>query len=208
MLSSSTEAQLNSKLQSLWNSGGSQIAVLTVPSLEGLSIEEASIKIVDAWKLGTAKGDNGLLLLISRDDRTVRIEVGQGLEGNLPDASASQIIRNVITPRFAQGAIDLGVIEGLSAIVQRTDPEFASQFESTSSDRQSMHQDPGEQPEMPWFMRIILLIVICFLIFTRTGRSILLGMLISGMRGGSGGGGGGFGGGGGGFSGGGASGRW
>lgn len=100
MLSSSTEAKLDQFIRRLHESGGSQLQVVTVPDLGGISIEEASIQVTDKYKLGSAKGDNGVLLLISRDDRKVRIEVGQGLEGNLTDAYSSRIIRDVIVPRL------------------------------------------------------------------------------------------------------------
>ncbi len=86
ILSPATRQQLESALRQIQKIGGTQLAVLTVPDLAGLTIEQASIRVVDAWKLGSKKDDKGLLLMVARDERKVRIEVGQGLEGVLTDA--------------------------------------------------------------------------------------------------------------------------
>src|SRR5215510_10333393 len=94
---------LEERLASFEAETGHQIAVLTIPSLEGDSLEDFSIRVADAWKIGKKGFDNGAILLIARDDRRLRIEVGYGLEGVMPDAIASRIIREVITPRFRSG---------------------------------------------------------------------------------------------------------
>ena len=77
-----------------------QLQYLLVPSLEGDALEEFSIRVAEAWKIGSRKEGNGVLLVVARDERKVRIEVGQGLEGLLTDAQASRIIREVIQPAF------------------------------------------------------------------------------------------------------------
>ena len=80
-----------------------QFAVLTIPSLEGDPIEDFSIRTVEAWKLGTKAEDNGLLLLVAKEDRKMRIEVGYGLEGEVTDLLSSRIINDVMKPAFRQG---------------------------------------------------------------------------------------------------------
>lgn len=94
-----------------------QIAVLTVSSLEGESVEAYASAVFKAWKLGQKGKDNGVLLLVAPSERRVRIEVGYGLEGTLTDLAAGRIIRNVVTPRFKQGDFDRGVLDGARAIV-------------------------------------------------------------------------------------------
>ncbi|NJL24268.1 MAG: TPM domain-containing protein [Calothrix sp. SM1_5_4] len=124
MFSSGTKTRLDSFLRGLAERGSTQLQVATLPDLGGLSIEEASIKIVDAWKLGTAKADNGILLLFAAKERRVRIEVGQGKEGDIPDVIASRIIREVIVPRMREGSPDQAVMAAVMAIVGYTDPRY------------------------------------------------------------------------------------
>lgn len=94
-----------------------QLAVLTVTTLESESIEEYAVRVFENWKLGQQGKDNGVLLVIAPQERRMRIEVGYGLEGTLPDAIASRIIRDVITPQFKNGDYDAGVVEGVRALV-------------------------------------------------------------------------------------------
>lgn len=202
-------------------SGGTEIAVLTVPELGGLTIEQASIRVVDEWKLGDAKADNGVLLMFSKAERRARIEVGQGLEGMLTDAHAKRIIDETIVPLFRAGNMEEGILLGIYQVAKRTNPELDLEqiFGAVSKGWDERPQSGGG------FGALIPLIFILLLIFTGRGRrglagGFLTGMLLGGLtgshhrRGGlSGGGfggfsgGGGFGGGGG-FSGGGASGGW
>jgi hypothetical protein len=97
---------------------GHQIAVLTISSLKGDSLENFSIRVAESWKIGKKGFDNGAILLIARDDRRLRLEVGYGLEGVMPDALASQIIREVITPRFRSGDYVGGIEGGVDAIMK------------------------------------------------------------------------------------------
>ncbi|HHS12576.1 MAG TPA: TPM domain-containing protein, partial [bacterium] len=96
---------------------GNQIAVLTISTLEGESIEDYAVKVFDAWKLGQEGEDNGLLILVVPDDRRMRIEVGYGLEPVLTDGKAGEIIHNVMTPRFKTGDYDDGIAEGVRAVI-------------------------------------------------------------------------------------------
>jgi len=117
ILSSETIGALETALKAHEDSTSNQVAVLTIPSLEGEEIEQYSIRVVEAWKLGHKRKDNGVLLLISRDDRKVRIEVGRGLEGDLPDITCGAIIRKEIIPRFKDGDYNGGVQAGVAAIL-------------------------------------------------------------------------------------------
>jgi uncharacterized protein len=117
LLSHTTVAELESLLKSHEDSTSNQVVLLTVPGLGGESVEEFSMRVVDTWKLGQRGKDNGVLLLIARDERAVRIEVGRGLEGDLPDITCGLIIRNEIVPHFRDGDYDGGVRAGILAIL-------------------------------------------------------------------------------------------
>lgn len=211
LLSPGTRAKLDDFLHELKDSGGTQIQVVTVATLDGTPIEEAGIKLADAWKIGTAKVDDGVILLIAKSEHRVRIEVGKGREGDLPDIIASRIIREVIVPRMREGQPDRAIVDGVLAIVQRTDPKFSP---ATGSPHKKLNGDTVQLILLLIFFMIFLLP----LFFGRGGGRG--GGFWYGPGGGWGGGsfggggdgfgsgGGSWGGGGGGFSGGGASGDW
>lgn len=117
ILSTSLAKSITARLKAHEDSTGNQIAVLTVPSLEGESIEDYAAEVFKEWKLGQKGKDNGILLVVAPKDRRMRIEVGYGLEGTLPDSAAGSIIRNVITPKFKAGDYDGGIAAGVSAII-------------------------------------------------------------------------------------------
>lgn len=108
---------LEERLQAFETQKGSQIAVLMVPSTQPDEIEQYSIRVVEQWKLGRKGVDDGVLLLIAKDDHKLRIEVGYGLEGVLPDVIAKRIIANDITPHFKQGDFYGGIVAGLTRII-------------------------------------------------------------------------------------------
>lgn len=114
----SETATLETRLLALKTETGAQIAVLLTPTTEPEAIEQYSMRVVEAWKLGQAKIDNGVLLLIAREDRKMRIEVGYGLEGALNDATARRIIGDVIAPRFKQNDYFGGIQAGIEAMAQ------------------------------------------------------------------------------------------
>jgi len=124
MLAPSTEQQLESVLAALEQEESTQLAVLTISSLQGDNLEDFSLRVVEQWKIGQKGLDNGGLLLIAQDDRKIRIEVGYGLEGSLTDLVAGRIIRNTITPQFRKGNFDQGVIDGVSAMVSAVKGDF------------------------------------------------------------------------------------
>lgn len=125
-LSTEQRSALEQKLTAFEAQKGSQIAVLIVPTTQPEEIEQYSIRVVDAWKLGRAKVDDGALLIVAKNDRRMRIEVGRGLEGALPDAIAKRIIAETITPHFKQGdfagGIDAGVSQMMSVVQGETLP--------------------------------------------------------------------------------------
>lgn len=128
VLSSQTEQNLEYQLKLHQDSTGNQIAILIIKSLQGESLEEYALRVAhDEWKLGSAKNDNGVLLLVAVEDRKMRIEVGQGLEGVLTDALCSQIIRNEMAPEFRRGDYDAGVLLATNAIVQAIAGEYSAE---------------------------------------------------------------------------------
>jgi len=111
------EQRLDGELAAFEKQTGSQVAVLTVDSLDGDPIEDYSMRVVNTWKLGRKGVDDGVLLLVAKNDRKLRIEVGYGLEDELTDLQAGRIIRNVITPKFKQGDFGAGIEQGVGAIL-------------------------------------------------------------------------------------------
>jgi len=196
---------------------GNQVAVLTIPGLEGEDLEGFSIKVADTWKIGKKGFDNGVILLIVQNDRKLRIEVGYGLEGVLPDAIASRIIREVIVPHFRANDYAGGIEAGVESILKVTSGEPLPEAARRRSSRGS-----GSSLTNLLFIFMILAFPIIAILgnlsqpggvgawSTRGSRrqGIWWGGFGGGFGGGGFGGGGGFSGGGGGFSGGGASGGW
>ena len=115
-LSAEQKSTLEDRLQALEAQKGSQIAVLLVPTTQPETIEQYSIRVTDQWKIGRKKVDDGVLLLIAKDDRKLRIEVGYGLEGALPDVIAKRIIAEDISPHFRQGNYYGGIVAGIARI--------------------------------------------------------------------------------------------
>ena len=233
ILSSGTEQAVSDYFRRIEDATGAQAAVLTVASLEGDALERYSIRVVEAWELGQAGEDNGVLLLVAIEERQIRIEVGYGLEGRLTDATSGVIIREYIQPAFRAGDFDAGIINASQAIgtVVAGDTEVAgisgsSVGRSVASGRRSSSAR-GIPFNLGFF--VIIFMLGSFGRMSRRRGSGLLSMFFWGSMlgsasrhrhggfggggfGGSGfGGGGGFGGfsgGGGGFGGGGASGGW
>ena len=126
MLSPAGQRQLEAVLTDFEQKESTQIVVLTIASLEGDSLEDFSIRVAENWKIGQSGADNGAILLIAKNDRKIRIEVGYGLEGSLTDLVAGRIIRNVITPRFKLGQFDQGITEGVAAMIGVVKGEFST----------------------------------------------------------------------------------
>jgi uncharacterized protein len=122
-LSSGDLAQLQSTLRNFEARKGSQIAVLIVPTTQPETIEQYSLRVAETWKIGRKKIDDGALLVVAKNDRKLRIEVGYGLEGALTDVTAKRIIDEIITPRFRSGDFSGGISAGIGRIIGIVDGE-------------------------------------------------------------------------------------
>ena len=122
-LSETQRQELDDLLRVYEEKKGTQVAVLMVPSTSPEAIEQYALRVVEKWKLGRKKVDDGALLLVAKDDRALRIEVGYGLEGALTDADSKRIISEIITPRFRAGDFYGGIQAGVEAILKRLEGE-------------------------------------------------------------------------------------
>jgi uncharacterized protein len=122
-LTAEQQASLEQKLAAFEARKGSQLALLIIPTTQPDAIEQYSIRVVDAWKLGRKKPEDGVLLLVAKDDRALRIEVGRGLEGALTDITSKRIIAETITPLFRQGDFYGGINAGFDQIIRVVDGE-------------------------------------------------------------------------------------
>lgn len=122
-LSSAEIATLSQKLRDFENRKGSQLAVLIVPTTQPETIEQFSIRVAEAWKIGRKKVDDGAILIVAKNDRHLRIEVGYGLEGVLTDVTSRRIIDEVITPKFRTGNFSGGISDGVDRMVRVIDGE-------------------------------------------------------------------------------------
>lgn len=219
-MSAEAARSLDGQLEDYERSTGHQLLVYIGKTTGGLPIEDWAVRAFEAWKVGRKGLDDGLVLFIMADDRKLRIEVGYGLEGQVPDAIASRIINEVIVPKIQAGDRNGAVTAGMDAVVRRLGGQGLSDLPSAMPPERA----PEGKPFTIWHLIIIGLIGIFFLILLVTHPSLAIALLInilasgrrSGTRGGGGWGGGGLSGGfGGGFSGGGgrsggggASGSW
>ncbi len=124
VLSQQTVQELETQLKQFEDSTSNQIAILIIPSLDGEVLDEYALRVAEYWKLGQEEQDNGVLLLIAVEDRAVRIEVGYGLEGVLPDAVCNRIIRNEIIPNFRRNDFDAGVRAAVDALTKSIGGEY------------------------------------------------------------------------------------
>lgn len=124
ILSDETEALLEQKLAQLEKEDSTQVVVATVPSIGDEDIESYSIRLADTWKIGQKGLDNGVIILVARDNRKVRIEVGKGLEETLTDLLAGRIIDYIIIPEFKNGDYDAGITKAVDAIVDIVKGKF------------------------------------------------------------------------------------
>src|SRR4051794_4456383 len=122
-LSSGDIASLDNTLRDFEARKGSQVAVLIVPTTQPETIEQFSIRVAEAWKIGRRRVDDGAILVIAKDDRKLRVEVGYGLEGALTDVTAKRIIDEVITPKFRSGDFAGGISDGVNRILRVIDGE-------------------------------------------------------------------------------------
>ena len=206
ILSPAARANLEEILRAYEEKTSNQVVVATFPSLEGNSLEDFSLRLAETWKVGQKGRDNGVIFLIFKKDRKMRIEVGYGLEGVLPDALAGQIIRNVIAPYFRTGDYSNGIVAGPDAIIKATQGEFKGTGPADGSKENS-------KAHRAFIAGLLVLFLLPYLVPLLSSHQIgrrggRFGGYWTGGFGGGGFGGGGFSGGGGGFGGGGASGGW
>src|SRR6516225_3305997 len=122
-LSAADIASLTQKLEDLETRKGSQLAVLIVPTTQPETIDQFSIRVAEAWKVGRKKIDDGAILVVAKNDRKLRIEVGYGLEGSLTDATANRIINEIIVPKFRNGDFAGGISAGADRMIAVVDGE-------------------------------------------------------------------------------------
>jgi len=219
ILDEGSAEKLRQALLYLQRAGKTQIAILTVPSLEGVPVEQAAINVYDKWKLGGEKSDDGILILVAPKDRATRIEVAQGLEGLVPDSRAKKIISESMLPLFRENRYADGLMVAVFEVAKLTNPDvdmrpvLEGQREPTQSSRRG--SPGGLGLKIFFWIGIVFFLILANRFNPPPGGSFRRrgGIYSGGGWGGSGGsswgGGGGFSGGGGGSSsGGGASGSW
>ena len=159
ILSENARILLGEKLKEHEDRTGNQVVVLTIASLQGESIEEYSNLVFNEWKLGQQDQDNGILIVVVPSEKRMRIEVGYGLEGAMPDIIASRIIREIMTPRFREGDFDGGITEGTLAVInvlEGQELEEAADFNEGSDSSSSSGFSDIEIPDMPLGARILM----------------------------------------------------
>ncbi|NWF89219.1 MAG: TPM domain-containing protein [Ignavibacteriaceae bacterium] len=201
--------QLNYRLKTFEDTTSNQLVSLMIASLEGYPLEYFSYEVAEKNKIGTKEHSNGILLLVVKNDKKMRIEVGYGLEGAVPDALASSIIRNEIAPHFRKNAYYAGITAGINAIIAAIGGEY-----------KGSPKGQDKEGNLSGFIILLIIIFIVFFIIPKTKRYGSGGITYHGGGWGTGGFGGGFGGGsssggfggfsggGGSFGGGGSSGSW
>jgi uncharacterized protein len=152
MLSPQVRQELEARLIAFERSDSTQIVVLTIPTLGGETLEEFSIKVAEAWRIGQKGVDNGAILLVAKQERKIRIEVGRGLEGKLTDLVSGRIIRGDIAPRFKSGDIGGGIAAGVTAIMAVVKGEYKAAPRDLNQKRKSAP---------PIFTLVIFLLVAC-----------------------------------------------
>ena len=176
IISPDVATRISDRLKAHETSTTNQVAVLTVPSLEGEDIESFALRVFEAWQLGQRGKDNGVLVVIAPQDRRMRIEVGYGLEGALTDLEAGRIIRNIMAPRFKAGDFNGGIQQGVDAVIGQLSGEDTLPVSP---------QAPSASAEKPFFsgpnLSIVERILIGAFIFGIIGLFTVIGVLTPGM---------------------------
>lgn len=154
ILSDEMKISIENKLKEHEKQTSNQVVVLIIPSLEEEILEEYSLKVASTWKLGQKGKDNGVLLLIAKNDRKLRIEVGYGLEGTLTDVLCSRIIRNEITPSFKQGNFSLGVERGVDAIIGSIQGTYKATEDNSNNEINTQVLDGLGDADIPILFRL------------------------------------------------------
>jgi uncharacterized protein len=176
-LSGGAVNRLESELAALEAKKGSQIAVLIVPTTQPEEIEQYGIRVADQWKIGRKGVDDGAILIVAKDDRRVRIEVGYGLEGALPDATANRILDETIKPRFKVGDYDGGVEAGVAKMIAVVNGEPLPE-----PDRRWEHHAGGLENLLPFaLVAVVVVSGVLRSIFGRLLGSVATGGLAGGI---------------------------
>ena len=162
-LSDNDIAQLTQTLADLERRKGSQIAVLIVPTTDGEAIEQFSLRVAEAWKIGRKKVDDGALLVVAKNDRRLRIEVGYGLEGALTDVTTKRIIDEAITPKFRSGNFAGGISDGVNRMIDLVNGEKLPEPAPPQWDSVKL----GDNFDPSWF---VIAIVVSGILRTLLGR--------------------------------------
>lgn len=221
LLSPQAEARLTDELAALEQKTGRQLVVATLPSLQGYEIEDYGYQLLRAWGIGRKGENDGVILIVAPNEKSVRVEVGYGLEPVLTDALSSVIIQRALLPAFREGRFEAGIVAGADALVKQLSlPDSEARTLVAQAAAQPRTKSPQPGSSLPLILGIVFVVLMLsgsLRVFgaRRTGMGLwwlASAVLSSGGRGrGSGGswsGGGGFSGGGGSGGGGGASGRW
>ena len=176
ILSEDTKVKLTENLKLHEEQTGDQIAVLTIPSLDGENIEDYANRVFNTWELGQKDRDNGILIVVAPNDRRMRIEVGYGLEPTLTDGMAGQIIRNIMTPHFKNSDYNAGIMDGTLAVISVLEGEQLPDMVNNESGG-----DSGDSffdgPDLSFMERIL----IGSFIFGIIGLFTVIGVLTPGM---------------------------
>lgn len=197
LLSPRAVQEIDAQLADLERNDSTQVVVLTVPTLYGEPVEGFAIRVAEAWRIGQKGLDNGAILLIAKQERKIRIEVGRGLEGKLTDLQAGRIIRDEIAPLLKRGNIDAGVTAGVHAIAATVKGEYRAK-EGPRDIRQ------GKKGFHPSFTLVVFLLVavvflgsiarflggvagavglplLAFLSFSGVGITLMIGLAVAGF---------------------------
>ena len=144
MFSNEARIRIETKLKALEDTDSTQVVVLTINTLNGDVLEDLSMRIAESWKIGQAGKDNGVILLVVKNDNRLRIEVGYGLEGVLTDAVCGRIIDSIMVPNFRVGNFDAGIENAIDAIVTIVNGEFISGLNKVPDIGDQMDDKPSE----------------------------------------------------------------
>lgn len=168
-------SELEKKLSEFEASTSAEIAVVTIDKLPDMTIEDYAVKLFEVWKIGKEKEDNGVLLLIARDDREIRIEVGYGLEGVVTDSRAGRIIRDVITPSFKENNFEEGTLHAVEDLMAYVRGEEVAEKQERMT---------GEGWNMLWeFFPFVLFFIVYLASFLARSKEYYAGGIIGGVVG-------------------------
>lgn len=156
ILSDTTRKSLTENLKAHEEETSNQIVILTIPTINGESIEDYAVDVFNAWKLGQKEKDNGILIVVVPNDRQMRIEVGYGLEGTLTDGKASQIIHFIMTPKFKNGDYEGGLADGVGAVLNLLEGGELPELATNTSSSEEMYGLNFQGPDLTIVERILL----------------------------------------------------